>query len=1425
MLGAFASATPLIVDLQANWKAPPYEVSVLEAITGENNTAFYPMLSAYVAINEGKGRQTDEGYRKELVSHALEVGMLNDKQVEYVDLSLALHKHSATIQAYYQYFDTNVDKNKKKCENVFVCNGKESCDKDSVFALETGASRDVELLPGDRVLGDNTDAPIAILYADISSESFPVFHSHLVNSAINGKIQYILRYKPSKIKEKENLSGYGMEVAVKRTDYIVIDDRNEKDKNKDKDKKEKKDEIASNVQISKDELENLGLRTSSFIMNSKNKFDTLMNISLDFPNHVEKMASIEVNEKIMDDLKNNSNIMSPGQNALLINGAHAFEVDTSIFALIDTIEKERKFIDQMKQFDLETEGAAELVRANLVGSLNSSIERYDYRTPGLIWLNDLQKDKRYEEFPDDIELFLNEDFPGEFYPIRHNALSIVVAIDFSAAEHMGLLSQLMMVMTRGAPIQFGVIPLTNSYDGKNAAKDLAWLEENGKPGQVQKYIMTLMQGVETGKALKTLLGEKQDVNTDQVKSVIDATKGWIKKMDITEGYPMILANGIPIKPTRQWLMEASEVVTEDLPDIRKIVKAGLTTKKNPIRDQLLENAFKRRNNLITPSDPSEVEYVDTSDLFLQLGEPVSTEFKKKNVDKIVTAYLTGDFADKDMLTQLIEVMKFGREVEYSLKLVVNPIIDQEKKDTTNRQERRKTVVDLLQSLGSVRNRILINGFEALEKYLEDQQPVDEALIDECGWTSKFQQTKNVNKRLSDENTKKLIGTRFSLNSNLVVAGRLIKITETTTLSTDDLKILMQMEKPRIDAILSGAEKFGINITTIDQDKFTSQYTKTYHMDGHDDFFLSQMTPRVPTNDWTGSNTLIEYGSGPITITAAINPLSERGQQLLTYIQLLSQLSDFKIQIYLNPTPKHTEMPLKRFYRGCIPAKPSYNENGDHAADKVEFDTLNNDMLYNAEIHTPNAWSVDPEISTYDLENIVLNTVVQEDSLNATYELRNILVEGHSIDKTLKQAPRGLALELGTVQTPLITDTSVMANLGYLQFQSNPGWWTLKLREGRSSEVYTLNNVGLSYESEGGGNNDKIWVDSMTGVTVFPKVERKKGQEHSDVLEESKQSFFSWGSKKKDVTKETKKHADINIFTVASGHLYERFLSIMTASVMKHTNHTVKFWLIEQFLSPSFKKFLPTLAKEYGFEYELVTYKWPHWLRAQQEKQRTIWGYKILFLDVLFPQSLDKVIFVDADQIVRTDLKELVDLDLQGAPYGYTPMCDSREEMEGFRFWKQGYWKKLLGDEYKYHISALYVIDLVKFRQMAAGDRIRSHYQQLSADKNSLSNLDQDLPNNLQSEIPIFSLPQDWLWCETWCSDESLTTAKTIDLCNNPLTKEPKLARARRQVPEWTAYDDAIGKLHEQDVNEENEDDKENEEGEEVAEVEADHDEL
>ena len=60
------------------------------------------------------------------------------------------------------------------------------------------------------------------------------------------------------------------------------------------------------------------------------------------------------------------------------------------------------------------------------------------------------------------------------------------------------------------------------------------------------------------------------------------------------------------------------------------------------------------------------------------------------------------------------------------------------------------------------------------------------------------------------------------------------------------------------------------------------------------------------------------------------------------------------------------------------------------------------------------------------------------------------------------------------------------------------------------------------------------------------------------------------------------------------------------------------------LPPFCQAVIPHMAREYGFDYALITYKWPAWLHKQTEKQRLIWAYKILFLDVIFPLSLKKV---------------------------------------------------------------------------------------------------------------------------------------------------------------------------------------------------------
>ena len=159
-------------------------------------------------------------------------------------------------------------------------------------------------------------------------------------------------------------------------------------------------------------------------------------------------------------------------------------------------------------------------------------------------------------------------------------------------------------------------------------------------------------------------------------------------------------------------------------------------------------------------------------------------------------------------------------------------------------------------------------------------------------------------------------------------------------------------------------------------------------------------------------------------------------------------------------------------------------------------------------------------------------------------------------------------------------------------------------------------------------------------------------------------------------------------------------------------------------------------------------------------------------------------------------------------WAYTPFCSSNPETLGFQFWREGYWKDRL-DGRPYHISALYVIDLEAFRVLGIGDHLRATYESLSADPGSLSNLDQDLPNFVSTQIPIFSLPQEWLWCETWCSMESKAAAKTVDLCASPLTKEPKLDMARRIISgdlfeeSWDELDRRVRRIEEGGINKKN----------------------
>eukprot|EP00929_Paragymnodinium_shiwhaense_P073736 TRINITY_DN37670_c1_g1_i1.p1 TRINITY_DN37670_c1_g1~~TRINITY_DN37670_c1_g1_i1.p1 ORF type:complete len:1741 (+),score=483.89 TRINITY_DN37670_c1_g1_i1:87-5309(+) len=574
-------------------------------------------------------------------------------------------------------------------------------------------------------------------------------------------------------------------------------------------------------------------------------------------------------------------------------------------------------------------------------------------------------------------------------------------------------------------------------------------------------------------------------------------------------------------------------------------------------------------------------------------------------------------------------------------------------------------------------------------------------------------------------------------------------------------------------------------------------------------------------------------ASPIKVFGVLDPLSTTAQSASAVLALFGMAFNAEVTLIFNPVGRHSEYPLKRYYREVIRwpdrladgSLASELEGGQVGGGKADF-TLATRHALTAAVHALPTWLVTAQKAPHDMDNLRIQDVGDGEDCNVTYVLRQLYVEGQALilgdDGWPQATAKGLQLEIGPKGGlgQAKENTMVMGNLGYFQVHGNPGLHEVTLKAGVSNESFeavslealevssyitppyqlrvrarpghSANALSEKGAKEGRGQDGSSSSEKTGGLSkLLGGLSGLFGGDAAGAQKTAGGASADKPSQVADGGAET-----IHIFSVASGHLYEKLLGIMILSVRSQTKSPLHFWFIDQFLSPSFKAIIPKLAERYDFAFDFVTYKWPSWLNPQSEKQRLIWAYKILFLDVLFPQDVPKVIFIDADQVVRADVRELWETDLQGKVYGFTPMCDSNTAVEGFRFWKQGYWKNHLRG-LPYHISALFVVDLKEFRRRGMGDALRGIYNQLSQDPNSLANLDQDLPNFAQHQIGIHSLPQEWLWCETWCSQETKTKAKTIDLCQNPLTKEPKIVMAKRIISEWQTYHDEVARFQEE----------------------------
>lgn len=1458
--------------LAAKWTHTPLLLEASEFIAEESNEQFWQFLETVKEVSVYKKGVSEHSYYNLILKKAGQ--FLSNLQINLLKFSLSLRAHSPTIQMFQQIAADEPPP--RGCSAFVVIHGKSTCKTNEIKKLlkkADGRSKPY-LFKGDHKFPTlNEAAPVVILYAEMGTKDFATFHKVLSEKAQKEEIVYVLRHfvqKPSS--EKMYLSGYGVELAIKSTEYKAVDDSQTKATSNVTEKEDSEesevggflfDTLKQNYPDLKDnltelrkyliessddtaplqvwELQDLSLQAASQILSVPvyNALKVMKDIAQNFPVKARSLSKVLVNLQMRKEIKENqkhlreSLELQPGDTRLFLNGLPIDLDFDDPFSILETLKLEGKAVNGLHSLGLK----GDMLRKFLSLSIRSDDNTYalDIRHSAIIWVNNLEKDHMYDKWPSSFQELLKPAYAGIMRQIRRNLYNMVLFIDPLQEETADFMKLVDVIYTQKVPLRIGFVFVLNTdkevhenddagvalwrafnfiadeLDIPNAFAAIIKMYREIKDGDVLSldHVTRVLRSKFPHANMREILGYRSEYDEKR-----EAGATFYKKTGLGP-LPQALFNGVPFNRKEMNVAELGtslHKMVDATEAFQRAVFMGLLNDHKDAVDFIMEqqnivshindkilDTKKRYLNFITPSVP-----IDTNDLstfsFLDGHDKtfvVSENMKyvtKKDEDIIysVTIWIVADFDKPDGRQLLLNAMKHLKTSSHiRLGIVYNPSSKITEDNTL--VARAILAAFLTQKNASLKNFLGRIVKEETAKSLAMGTKIKTLLVPgmaEDSFEKKYH-TVGIDMiqahQIFCQEVLKLFPGQMAVVSN----GRIIGPLHRNEFNADDFDLLEKVTlnsaaakiKTTVKEVGVGSKRGSDLVMKVDA--LLSSLPKR---EGHKNVEFPKEQHSVLKVDPQENEPFFD-------IVGIVDPLTREAQKLSHLLVVLGQMINMRLRLFMNCRFKLSEVPLKSFYRFVLePELASGTKREFPLPPGASFLEMPDYPLLTLNMNTPESWLVEAVSSSYDLDNIHLKDV--EDVVAAEYELEYLLLEGHCFDVSTGQPPRGLQFTLGTKNNPVKVDTIVMANLGYFQLKANPGAWILRLREGRSEDIYQIfKHEGA--DSSGVREEVIVVLNSFRSTIIKVQVQKKPSEMNeellSDAVTEGEGDSITSSPGEIPAEEKEKKMDTLNIFSVASGHLYERFLRIMMLSVLRHTKTPVKFWFLKNYLSPTFKEVIPYMAEKYGFQYELVQYKWPRWLHQQREKQRIIWGYKILFLDVLFPLAVDKIIFVDADQIVRSDLKELRDINLKGAPYGYTPFCDSRTEMDGYRFWKSGYWASQLGKR-KYHISALYVVDLKRFRKIAAGDRLRGQYQALSQDPNSLSNLDQDLPNNMIHQVAIKSLPQEWLWCETWCDDESKAKAKTIDLCNNPKTKEPKLQAAMRIVPEWTEYDAEINKL-------------------------------
>uniref|UniRef100_A0A1X7THM3 UGGT thioredoxin-like domain-containing protein n=1 Tax=Amphimedon queenslandica TaxID=400682 RepID=A0A1X7THM3_AMPQE len=458
----WASSPPISVKLKAQWNRSPLLLEASEYIAEIDERLFWQFVWQFRNLHQSS--KTDKDQYESIMSAAKT--MLVTPSDRLLSISLSLHTHSPAVQMFQQVSSEVYESLGGACDDVFInINNRYVCNTEELNKELENINNNINSNSSDIQSFDHcypfvSSLPTAILYGEIGTSRFSSFIELLWPKMEAGELRLCVRhFVLHKERDQLVLSGYGVQLAIKSTEYKAMDDTKVKEGDGSKSvdeadlihevggfnftrlkerygalgsqlddfKKHLLDQKKDLPQLKAWEVSDLGVQTVQSVLESEFPWNTLQEISHNLPVIAKTLSRLPVSRDVKTDIAYNQRVLqqvgvAPGDSVLLLNGLILQEDDMNVFSILDYLKRESRLLSGLEGLGIPSKYFVQMV--SLAVHPQHSTFAVDMRNESVLFINNIEEDKRYSRWPSSVTEFLRPAFPGTLRQIRKNAFTI-----------------------------------------------------------------------------------------------------------------------------------------------------------------------------------------------------------------------------------------------------------------------------------------------------------------------------------------------------------------------------------------------------------------------------------------------------------------------------------------------------------------------------------------------------------------------------------------------------------------------------------------------------------------------------------------------------------------------------------------------------------------------------------------------------------------------------------------------------------------------------------------------------------------------------------------------------------------------------------------------------------------------------------------